>query len=229
MSDEKFESLASIIAGAVGAMAVYYVDEPFASMPSSPSKKVLRDWWHKLVRTHGWYPSYAVFLMLPSDKEIFEYFSNYGLELHQISGNECLIMAFSKEDFGVPEFSAEIWQQAVENHMREGHSVRLANYFGIELTEFPCAVFFRDIRSTEHMIVSLNGLSVSEISWTMRELFSALSENFRKEKSVLKIIDSHLKNKQRTAHGKKAITRIGSLANKSLETAMSAWVKALIG
>src|ERR1051325_2501992 len=46
--------------------------------------------WHYILKSHGKYSCYAVFLLLPSDVEAIRYFKEFGKELDMISGKECL-------------------------------------------------------------------------------------------------------------------------------------------
>jgi len=45
----------------------------------------LREWWHHVIRDYGKYSSYAMFLLLPSDKEAIQYLTEYDKELSLIS------------------------------------------------------------------------------------------------------------------------------------------------
>jgi hypothetical protein len=38
----------------------------------------IRDWWHGLLRQHGRYPCYAVFLVRPSNEDLVHYLIDHG-------------------------------------------------------------------------------------------------------------------------------------------------------
>jgi hypothetical protein len=82
MKDDSY-SLSGFVEGAVG--------------PSHRLNRLdgyeVREWWHELLRLYGKYKSYAIFLVLPSDKEAIEYLTSitYLQELNAISGDDCLV------------------------------------------------------------------------------------------------------------------------------------------
>ena len=76
--------------------------------PQKNDHRSVREWWHDVLRNYGYYSCYAIFLALPSDKEIIRYLTDYGRELDLISGENCLVIALSKTDFRRSGFDKEI-------------------------------------------------------------------------------------------------------------------------
>src|SRR5512141_1620815 len=65
-------------------------------LPDELNSEAIRDWWHSLLREHGPYPAYAFFLVLASDTDATSYLLEYGTELDNLSGQNCLIIVFNK-------------------------------------------------------------------------------------------------------------------------------------
>ncbi|MEK6575574.1 MAG: hypothetical protein AABZ58_14795, partial [Chloroflexota bacterium] len=63
-------------------------------MPAKRRGDVLRRWWHEIQRLGGRYSCYAIFLVLPSDREAIRYLHEFGKELDLISGEDCLVVEF---------------------------------------------------------------------------------------------------------------------------------------
>ena len=130
----------------------------------------LREWWHIILRNYGKYPCYAIFLVLPSDKEATTFLEKFGQELDIISGRNCLILVLGS-DFFFMDFSINpdhwifqhFWVEAIKKHISQGESIQVAELFNIDMTKFPCVVFFNDIRSSKFALLSLQGLSLIHI------------------------------------------------------------------
>ncbi len=132
----------------------------------------LKTWWHNILRKYGKYPCYAVFLLLPSDKEAISYLSQFGKELDLISDKDCLVIAFGKTEFKGPKFDETVWSEVVSEHISEGISITIAKIFNIDFTQFPCLIVFRDIRSPEHVVITLKDFTAEIIAQNMRQVFS---------------------------------------------------------
>ena len=141
-------------------------------LPRSESRTSVRAWWHKHLREHGRYPCYALILVFPSDAEAVKYLSEFGYELYLISGTSCLIVTLNETQFSVPAFDQTIWERAIDEHVSSGHSARVANLLDIGFDRFPCLVLFDDIRSSNHMIVTLKDMTAQEISEKLRAILS---------------------------------------------------------
>lgn len=140
--------------------------------------------WNLFTRNQGHYPCYAVFLILPSDREAIKYLSQFGQELDQLSNENCLIFAVSRTNtsfygqFGLesqsprPGFDERDWQLATAEQLETGYSVKLAKYFGVRFDEFPCLVIFRDLTLREHASVSLRDMTTQQIAREIRTIFS---------------------------------------------------------
>lgn len=95
-------------------------------MSSDPAnfkeKSQLREWWHGILRSYGRYYCYAIFLVLPSDKEALRYLTDFGREIDLISGVNCLVIALGKTEFKRSGFNEETWSELVKEHSSEGYS-----------------------------------------------------------------------------------------------------------
>lgn len=160
-SDDKIKKTEIYITGDVIGSAVGVK----ARKIQSTDRQSVRDWWHEILRDHGRYSCYGIFLVLPSDKKAIRYLTKYGRELHLISNENCLIIALSENEFRYSGFDARIWHELVDEHVNEGHSLKVAKLFDIDFDKFPCLVLFQNMRSPEHMLVALKGM---EVDFTFR-------------------------------------------------------------
>jgi hypothetical protein len=201
------------------------------SLPSSKNRSPVREWWHKNLREHGRYPCYAIILVLPSDTEAVNYLKEFGHELHLISGEKCLIITLNQTQFSIPAFPAfdeTIWEKAMNEHVLSGYSARVAQLLDISFDRFPCLVIFEDIRSSNHVVVTLKDMTAKEISEKLRAIFSVVQEAINDGENPLSAIDRHRNQESFLRAGQTIVGHISNLAGKTFEKAMEAWVKATI-
>lgn len=196
--------------------------------PPIESKKSLREWWHQILGHYDRYPSYAMLLALPSDNEAIRYLKDYGKELHLITGNDCLVVTLTGLGFMQYGLDDEIIPLAVDESVAEGYCLQAAELFEVKFDEFPCLVLFRDIRSSEHILVTLKGLDAEGIAQEMRTLFSVVNEAVKQDEDTIIAIEKH--NKQQALSEKKRATwsSVQGFAGKTLEKMMEAFVEASI-
>lgn len=199
----------------------------------------LREWWHSILWEWGKYPAYAFILLSQSDKKFSHYLADYGMDLDHLSGGNCLVLVINKNKYlrsGVDKklrtvenkLNIDYWKRLVRESSSEGYSVLIADHFNIQYTDFPCLVFFQDIRSPEHVIVSFKGMQVDEIAERMKVIFSVINNAILEGKPVLSEVQK-LKDKESfQKSGARAISSIRTIAGKTFETAMEAWIKVLI-
>jgi hypothetical protein len=210
--------------GAVGANAVVVGGIHFMD-----NKRSLREWWQKqILGAYGRYACYAMFLILPSDKEAIHYLTEYGREVDIISGENFLFLALTKSAFKLSEFDEWIWNMYVEEYCKEGYSAKVAELFGIDFTEFPCLIVFRDIRTPDHIAVTMKGLTQTEIAEKMRDIFARMQEAIQKEKDPLVAIQSYQAEKSLERTRRKVMSKAGEFIEKTFEAAMEAWMEVAI-
>lgn len=195
---------------------------------SSENRSLLRQWWHDILRDHGSYSCYAFLLALPSDKRAIRFFAEYGRELHLLSGKNCLIIALSDTQFMSSGFSDEMWEVMIDEQVSEGHSIEVAQLFGIKLTELPCIVLFQDIRTPEHVVVTLKGMKTKEISDQVRSLFSIVHQAASDRENPLSAIEQYRDQEKFRRAGQTIISHVRGLGGRTFEAAMEAWMKANI-
>jgi hypothetical protein len=193
--------------------------------PDPGSRKAL---WHHVLRSHGKYFCYAVFLLLPSDIEAIRFFKEFGKELDMISGKECLVLAFGKTEYKGPEFDSEIWTAVVDEHIADGISVTLAKIFNIPFTQFPCIVVFKDLRASEHVIINLKGYTAQGIAENSRQIFSVIGKARIEKQDPLMALNFMRNTKKLQKAGLSIISEIRSFAGTTLGTAVEALIKANI-
>lgn len=190
------------------------------------SPRSLREWWHSVIREHGHYKCYSIFLVLPSDKEAINYLSEFGKELDIISGDDCLVIAFGKTKFKGQKFDEKIWSDVINEYVDEGISVKIAKMFKIEFTQFPCLLIFKDIRTPEHVIITLKDSTSESIATNMRQVFSVINKAVSKKQDPIHALSLKRKSDSLQKTGLSFISEVQSFAGKTLETAMEAFIKA---
>jgi hypothetical protein len=188
----------------------------------------LRAWWHQVLRDHGRYSCYAVFLLLPSDKEVLRYLTEASKELDLISGDYCLVIALSEAEFRHFGFSTKTWSTAVKEHTSKGHSIQVAQLFHIDFAQFPCLVLFQDIRSPAHIVVTLKQMTAEEIAEKMRVIFWTIQNAVFRKANPLEAIEARRNSESFRKTGQTIVSELRSLAGKTFSTAVEAWIKASI-
>lgn len=188
------------------------------------NRQTLRDWWHSLLRERDHYPCYAMFLALPSDAETLRYLVLFGQELDLISGKNCLVLAIGKPRERLIGFNQADWNSAVMSHILEGGALEIAELFEIELAELPCLVIFRDIRSPEHVVVSLKKMTAEEISETIRRVFSIIGKAVSNKKNPLIVLGKRQGDEMLASHGRAIVSAVRKIAEKTFESAMTSWI-----
>jgi hypothetical protein len=208
-------------------------------------RHALREWWHNILRDYeNHYSCYAIFLVLPSDKESIRYLADFGTEIDIISGDDCLVIILGKTEFmrsGFDEtvqrptiserlasFLEEMWELAVKEHVSKGYSVKIAQLFNIEMNQFPCLLLFKDIRSPNHVIVTLKGMIAEEIAERMRFVFSIIHKAVTNKVDPLDSLIKYQNNDTFQKAGKTILNKVTGFAEKTFETAMEAWISASI-
>lgn len=186
----------------------------------------LRKWWHQVLHDQGRYSCYAILIVLPSDTEARRYARVFGRELDLISGTNCLVIALSKKRF--KRFGFDRWGQIVDEEVPQGYSITVAKLFGIDFTQFPCLVVFEDICSPDHIVITLKGMTAEEIAETMRSLFSIIQKAISEKKSPLAVIESKRNKESFRKAGQTIVSKLNSLAGKTFEIAMKAFINAVI-
>ena len=194
----------------------------------SEDRNALREWWHEILRTHGRYSCYGIFLTLPSDLEVLRYLTDYGKELYLISGKNCLVIALSTTNFQRTGFDEGSWRKLVEEHTSEGHSVTVAQLFGIEFTQFPCLLLFQDIRSPEHIAIKLTEMTAEQIAAKMRLVFTVVQNAIKEKKKPLHELEKQQNIELLQKTGQIVASKLGGFAEKTFEKAMEAWINATI-
>jgi hypothetical protein len=201
---------------------------PIPGFPDPKNKAELRRWWHEILRNHGRYACFAVFLVLPSDKEAIRYSTEFSRELHLITGDNCLVLGIGETELTYFGFDEQLWRIAIEEQVFEGHSIKVAQLFNISIADFPCLILFRDIRSSEHLIVSFKSMNAESIAELMKELFSIVNTALAEKEDPLKMIEQRRNNEQFRKKGSSIITGLRNIAGKTFETALEATISAII-
>lgn len=190
--------------------------------------ELLRDWMHTVFREYGKYSCFAILLILPADEEAIRYAVDFGEELDLISGEGCLVLVLTDTQVKRSGFDEDLWRLAVSEQAKKGHSRTVAGLFDIGYDEFPCLIVFRDIRSPEHVLVKLKGMTAEEIADQMRTLFTVVHKAVSSEEDPLEAIERYQKQERLREKTQAVFSQVRSLPGKTLEVVMEAWIKALI-
>lgn len=195
----------------------------------APQPQILREWWHNLLREYGRFYCYGVFLVLEADAEALKYMTEYALELNQASGKNCAILGLGElQDKSPDEFDKLIWSMVAYDQVREGYSLKIAELFHIPLTRFPGLILFRDIRSPEHILVNLRGLTAEEIAEKLRGVYQAINQAADAKKDPLKAVGDLRRSEEYRGKTRSIISGTRKIAGKTLEAVIEAVIKAMI-
>ena len=139
-----------------------------------------------------------------------------------------MIISFSKREFKFREFDEDKWKYIVKEHITDGQGVKIAHLFDINYDEFPCLIAFKDIRSPEHVQVTLKGMEAEEIALRMRVLFSTIREAVAYDEDPLIALERRRSHEKYHNAGNTIVSQVRSLAGKTFESAMKAWIDAAI-
>jgi hypothetical protein len=205
----------------------------------------LREWWHNILREYKQrYSCFAIFLVLPSDKETIRYLTDFGNELDIISGEDCLVIAIGKSEFRrsgfdervqkpttseqISSFLDEMWNATIREQVSKGYSVKIAQLFSIEVDKFPCLLMFKDIRSSSHLIITLKGMTADEIANRMRSIFSIIHKASTNKIDPLEALAQNQNSETFRKAGENILNKVSGFTEKTFETAIEAWISASI-
>jgi hypothetical protein len=208
-------------------------------LPGRPSRPIeplkakdpssVRKWWHKILREEGRYACYALFLVLPSDKDTIHYLLQYGTELDLITGDDCLVISLGDTQVKRSDgLGRESWGEMVKQHVGKGYSVKMAQFLGIDLDDFPCFVIFEDIRSSKHIAITLKGMGTKEIAEKMRSVFSTIHKALANKQSPIDRVEKVESKERLVKRGQTVANKIGHIAEKTFEKAIEIWVETVI-
>jgi hypothetical protein len=192
-------------------------------------RKQLRDWWHDLLREYDRFYCYGVFLMLEADTEAFKYVTEYALELNQASGKNCAILGLGNiSPEKLEEFDKLFWFMTADQQVKEGNSLKIAELFHISLTRFPGLILFRDIRSSEYILVNLRGLKAEEIADKLRGVYQAINQAAQAKADPLEAVHNLRLSDEYRLKKRSIISGIRKIAGQTLETVIEAIIKTII-
>jgi hypothetical protein len=197
--------------------------------PKAKTPTSVAGWWNLILQQHANYSCYALFLLLPADDHARRYLADFGRELDLISGDTCLVLALGKIEFRRIGFDELAWRDAIEAQVEAGYSVRIAELFSINVTEFPALLIFGHIDSPEHVLVSLKGLTTDEIVQNMRSTFAVITRAVFDKQSPLKALERFRQRQKFQKAGRRLVSGIRSLVGSTFKTAVEAWIKVLVG
>lgn len=195
--------------------------------PSASYQRPLREWWHQVIRDYGRYRCYAFFLCLPSDEEAVKYLTKFGEELDLLSNEDCLVIALSKTGFRRSGYDKAIWNLAVHEQISKGYSNVVGQLFKIKYIDFPCIVFFEDIRSHERVVFSFKEIKAEEIAKQMRMLFTVIQQSVANGKKPIFVLEHHQNTERISKLGQSAFSKLIGFAKPTFEIAVENWIKTL--
>lgn len=195
-------------------------------IPSATGCYSLQEWWDQIVKGHECYQCYAFFLCLPSDSNAIEYITKFGKELDVLAGENCLIIVLSKAGCRRSRYDKAIWNFAINEHIREGYSIAVANLFRIKYIDLPCIVLFKTLHSPKRVVFSFKGLEVDGIGRQMREIFTVVQQSITNRKDPILALEHYQGTERLNKVGSGIFGRLFGFAEKTFATAMEAWIKA---
>ncbi|MDW5552154.1 hypothetical protein [Methanosarcina sp.] len=182
---------------------------------NSIERSALKEWWDNLLSKYPKCRIYAIFLALPSDNKTIEYLTKFGKELDLISGNDCMVIAFTDRQIKSCGFNEETWDSIVNDNIQKGYSLKISEIFKIPFSDFPCIVFFQDINTPEHVVMTLRDMSVEDIIKNIRNMMDVIKAD---EKHQPLLVLESLRNHDRFKNkGRIIISQIQIILGKTLE------------
>jgi len=89
-------------------------------------------------------------------------------------------------------------------------------------------LLFQDIRSSNHILVKLRGLTTDELIVKLRIVFSTIQEALSNQQNPLLALKRQGNNERLRLKGQSIIGELRSLTGKTIETMMEALIKATI-
>lgn len=189
------------------------------------NKQEIRDWWHNILSNHGKYSCSTFILALPSDTNAVDYLKKSGNELNTLSDKDCLVIILSTTTIQGNGTQSVSYTDEMMGQIENGYSASVAKYFDIGFEEFPCLVFFDNMLSTEHLIISLKDLDTEEIGDRLRETFTVIRRaNTEKQIKPLEALEKHLQEQEKQANKERIVNKVRSFAGKTYEMAITAFV-----
>jgi len=160
------------------------------------------------------FPIYAFILATPADRNVFPEILTHYQELHNLTGDDMLVIAPRILMFKAPnqpmdalEISEVLARKKYYNYY--GHSTvdvsesvnkflndqtnqtyRFAKFINLEMNEIPCLVFFDTLESPDKYICwSLQGTSASDVIKDFREIISAIQKARKENLDMLNSIN----------------------------------------
>lgn len=163
-----------------------------------------QDLWFTLVREQRKYSCYAIFLVLPSDKEAIRYLTEYSSDLHIFSSSNALVMTIGSDGYLHTNIDGKKLSVEIKNY------AKLTRVFDIDYTAIPCMIVFEGLNSPNRMPVMLKGMTAEETSEKMKAIFSIIEKSAREQKSPIVVLQKH-KNDEKLRHLGKTV--IGTASN----------------
>jgi hypothetical protein len=190
--------------------------------------KELRNWWHNILRHHGHYKGYLLFLTLPSNEEANRYLRDFGQELHLITGKKVLVIILTDMAILRHDFDKNLLPIAVNNQVMQGHSLKMAEQFGVKIDEFPCMLFFENISSSEHILLTLKQLTSLEIAAYIRNIIDVINAAVKTKSSPSTALKQYLRDMSQVKVTNKIFGALKELPIKTLSVAIETWLKSII-
>jgi hypothetical protein len=138
-----------------------------------------------------------------------------------------LVIALGKTDFQRPGIDEGSWQKIVIEQTSEGYSVTVANLFGIKYTDFPCLLFFQDIRLPGHIAIKLKDMTTEQIAMRLRLIFTTVEHATRNKKNPLGELQKQQSIELLQQTSQLVANKLSGLTEKTFEKAVEAWFSSM--
>ncbi len=157
--------------------------EPIEPPPSEPRQ--LRAWWHEVIRKHGHYPCFALFVAFGADEQVDLYLMENAAELSRASGKHCLMIVHSNLGFVDLGPDMVLWHLVLTQQVRAAHAAVLAEVFDVSPDDFPCLLFFRQVPSPDRVVLPLKGLNQDGIAAAVHSALMTVTKASSRKKDPL--------------------------------------------
>jgi hypothetical protein len=89
-------------------------------------------------------------------------------------------------------------------------------------------VLFQDIRTQEHILINLKGMTAGEIATALRIVFSTVQTAAKASENPLIALERQKREEKLIGAGKSILSNLRALAGVTFESAMAAWMKKVL-
>lgn len=146
------------------------------------------DQFNSLDESNSEFPFKCILLATSEDKGIIDYFTEFGADLNELTGDTCLLLVLRELQGSAPSYQAPSYQvkgiskvtsvAPFPSSTKNGDAYRVARKLGVGLENLPCLTVFENYQNTieDLAIVNVPNVAGDPLKEKMRFLVSKMDE-----------------------------------------------------